>query len=191
MEINLVTISRISSEIINKDIMKIERVDQPVFEDLANIIYDKYPSLYQSEKYSLFWQYSKFAFLPINNYITYLAAIRLMAHKTIYLLVDDIYEYWEDNISYLLELDRIELEEKVERERDIYDVRISREKSLDQITTLSPSVHSSSTDSQSFRDEEQILSYAIRGEPIRECYTIDLSQMVKFIRDLKKGKYDL
>ncbi|GJQ82768.1 hypothetical protein Trydic_g19776 [Trypoxylus dichotomus] len=193
MEINLVTVSRLSSEVIDRDVIRIEHVDDPQFSDLMENIYDKYPALWRSGHYTMYWIYTKTEFLPIQDYISYVAAIRLMACKTIYVLVDDFYEYWEDNISYLQELDDIEKEQQLERGRDIYDVRIARKVGSEQMEeatkTKAVSAYSLTTDSDEspIRDEDEILAYAFKKDPKVNCHTTDMLRFVKLVKDLKQG----
>lgn len=200
MEINLVTISKLSSEIIDRDVIHIEHVHDPVLSDLTNSIYDKYPALWRSNSYKMYWQRALDTFAPIEDYLTYVTAIRLMTTNTIYVLIDDLTECWEDNMPYLLRLDHLEELERIERERDIYDVRFPKKKesdhtrlskrqarSMDVLTTKAISYMSFDSDDKPMRTDGEIIAYALRNEPKEECFTADMLWNYKHINDLKTG----
>lgn len=193
MEINLVTVSKLSSEIIFEDVIKIEHLDFPELSDLMNNIYDKYPALWVSEKYSLYWQYDYGYFLPIKDYLTYLTALRLMNEKTIYLLVDDIYEYWDDNYSYLQKLDCVDQATQKERERNIYDVELYLSPEDIERICMHPSDVSSSSSTQFYpvREDVEVLAYAVRHQPKADCYTTDMVHLMNFVKGLKQGSHIL
>lgn len=184
MELEVTTISRICWDIIDKNKIFIENIAIPEFQELLNKIHELYPTLEESD-YTLYWRYSKEAFVQIQDFLSYATALNLMSNPTVYLMLDDCGEYWDEIRRFLRELDKLEQREEAERKRDKYDVRI-------------PGRDEDNEESESEEDEETeresdcgILAYALRKQPEVGCFTADLLQKTNLITDVKKGIYIL
>lgn len=183
LELTLSTVSKLCSDVIHQDKINIKQRPIPVIDDVYNKIHEIFPTFYDTD-YKLYWRYSQKKFLRIFDYVTYFTALTLATDRCIYLLLSDCDDNWEDNESYLKELDLRELEEEKERKRDKYDVVIKRKGEEDQ-EEAKPRLEPPGKE----RTDGEILSYALRKLPEVEPFTADLLQKANLIRDVKKGIY--
>lgn len=183
MELNLVTISRLCWDIIDQNKIHIENTAIPEFQDLLNKIHELYPTLEESD-YTLYWRYSNETFLQIQDFLSYATALNLMSDPTVYLMLDDCGEYWDEIRRFLREQDKREAREEAERKRDKYDVRIpGRDEDDEEIEEEEEEV--------GLALDGEILAYALRKQPEVGCFTADLLQKTNLIKDVKKGIYIL
>ncbi|XP_022904172.1 uncharacterized protein [Onthophagus taurus] len=186
LDVTLITISKLSSEIIDRDHISVMNERTVDFQELRDRVYDKYPALYLSNDYKIFWGYSKDYFIEINDTITYAAAVRCMTSGIFFILLNDFEDTWEDNLSFLLDLDRKEEEVRIERERDIYDVKIIR-KGEEKIVSHESTETTTTKEPRKIRTESEILAYAMRNEPEPFCYITDRYLGKTLISDMQKG----
>lgn len=181
MEINLVTISKQCSSIINVSPITLP-IEKPSLSDLYDEIYDIYPAL-DTSNFNLYWRYNDETFYQIVDYLSYLTVFMLMVDKNLYLVVDDCDEHCNENEEFLKRLDHIEFKEQVERERDIYDVIIIRKGEIreDSFEDIRKQI---TTDPKT--DAELIL-YALRKLLKIKYYTSDLIFKTKLIEATKRG----
>ncbi|KAF2881946.1 hypothetical protein ILUMI_24228 [Ignelater luminosus] len=181
MEITLLTISKQCSDIINTCPLVLP-LDNPILSELYDRIYDLYPAL-DTAKYKLYWRYNKDTFHQISDYLSYITVVALMADKTLILVLNDCDEHCDENEAFLRKLDKKELEEQRERERDIYDVKIIR-KGEEPVEESDESDDELPTEP---RTDSQIITYAIRKLPETKYFTSDLLLKSNLIRDVQKG----
>lgn len=187
MALELYIISKLSSEVINISEVGISvLVGRKEIEEIYYEIYKLRKGL-ETEDYQLYWRYSMDNFFAIKDYMSFNTAITLAGERKIYMLMNDYGEIWEDNISFLEDLDAQELAEKRERERNIYDVRIPGKE--DSVSIVN--------ERRSFLDVEQfpreprtnfdILKYSLRNIPEPKFLQNDLRSKSNFIEDVKMG----
>lgn len=182
MDISLLTISKLCSDVIYTTKIKIDQTDHPTMNDILNKIHEQYPTLYDTD-YTLFWCYSHDDYLQIHDYLSYFTALTLMADPSIYLILNDCGDdCLKSNEAFLRKLDRIEEKEEEERKRSKYDVKIVR-----------PGEESESEEEEEeevrteARMDEEILRFARRKEWPAYYYTADLNQKFRMIEDVKRG----
>ena len=187
MEIKLLTISKMCSEIINVDKFTISNVDNQFTKNLFNFIRMKYKTLKHPFDYKLYWQYSESIFMEIFDYVSYTVFLRLSVNKTIYLMLYDVEEYWEDNIEYLKKLDEADERKREEMNRSKYDVIIRRPGDVDSSRTTE-STFSGTHDFGDQRSDGEIIKFALRMLPKPKCYTVDMLEDIKFVEDVMEGE---
>lgn len=178
-------VSKLCCEVVHTSTIRIDQINQPYLDCIYNKIYERYPKLNNTD-YNLFWCYDRDEFFKIRDFMSYFCALTLMAHRAIYLILNDgCDDCLEVNEAFLRKLDRIEEKEMVERKRDKYDVKIIR-----------PGEKSDSDDEEveEFRRERRkdvdVLRFALRKEEDRYYYTVDLQQKFRMIEDAKRGIFD-
>lgn len=185
--IQIFLVSRLCSEIIERRAVEVPDPHQACYSDVFMAVYNVYPKL-QEDEYSTYCRYSRENFFEITDYFSYMMFLVLFAEKTIYVLLKS-YQPWEDNLHFLISLDYKEILEKIEKERDIYDVRFVKNKvlwaELDRINKL---LNEEIPSIKSDRTNEEVLQFAVRKIPEPWCYTQDLILFKKLLNDLKKGK---
>lgn len=182
MEITLFTISKQCSDIINTSLLEIER-NSPILSELYGKIYDLYPTLDASE-YNLYWRYNKDRFYQISDYLSLRTVLRLTVDRALFLVLNDCDERCEENRRFIRQLDRKELEDRRERERDVYDVKIAR-KGKAQLSEECESLEDETPTEP--RTDSQIITYAIRKLPEAKYFTSDLRFKSNLVGDVKKG----
>lgn len=182
MRLKLFVVSKLCSEILTETFICINDPHKTILDDLYNEIHKIYPGL-QVEEYVLCWRYSKDTLYKILDYISYVIVLNVPYNKYIYLLLKDFEVPWFDNIYFLEKLDRIELKEKTERERDIYDVKIRRpgeesEEEDDSLDEVEPEIK---------RTDAGVVNFALRTTPETKYFTFDAQLRIELIRVLVKG----
>lgn len=189
MEIKVVLISTLSSEILASKIVQVPEFHLSYYSDVHQAIHLAYPTLLQDD-YQVYCRYSKEDLLEIIDYISYITFLIYMADKTLYVLLKDQSDDWIDN-GVLLEIFDIEeaLEEK-ERNRDPYDVRIVTKGVLDEEELLMQALAEAYIPcSRPPRKNDEIIFYAFRKETEPVCYTVNEVRLRKLLEDVKRGKY--
>lgn len=182
MNIQLLIISKLCSEILYENIITCDNPQNFTLDDFYNKIHELHPGL-KEEDYILYWRYSEDEIYSIVDYMSFVAALIIPLPKTIFLMLQDYLEPWFDNLYFLEKLDRIELKEKKERERDIYDVKIKRpgeesEEEDDTLDNVEPDVK---------REDVGIIKFALRNKPQSRYYSCEQQIRVEFVRIITKG----
>lgn len=181
MDVNLLTVSKLCSDVIYTTQIKIDEICHPVLDDILNKVHEKYHNLYDDD-YTLYWCYSHDDYFKICNYLSYFAAVTLMAEGPIYLILNDCGDdRFASDEAFLRKLDRIEEKEEAERRRSKYDVKIIRPGEETESEEEEEEV------STGTRKDEDILRFARRKERPAYYYTADLTQQFRMIEDAKRG----
>lgn len=185
MLIKLITISKFSSDVVGNFSLEVPCPRFCQYRDILLAIYKIYPRL-SEEDFNLFYLVSKDMYVKVKDYLSYVTALIAVIDNTIILLLDDCPDDWHDNIEYILYLDRKEEEERKERDRDIYDVKIERP-GEEVVREDSDVIFAKVVEP---RRDEEILSYAINKRyPYIRCYLKDDLENEVTIGNVKKGMY--
>lgn len=130
MLINLVIISKACWDILAKKQVDIENTDLPVFLDLLEQIYDLYPHLDADTDFKLLWQYTPQGLLPIKDFITFNAMLKLIGSNSIYVLVNDVEKNYKSTRYYLRMLDKQESRLEKLMSKTKYDVMFPSKKAV-------------------------------------------------------------
>lgn len=176
--------------------MILENQSDYILDDLYNKIHDLYPSLNENTDYKLYWFYNENEIYLIKDYMSFITSLILPYRRIIYLLLNDYIDPWFDNINYLKKLDRIELREKMKRERDIYDVKIKRpgdesdnNDDDDENQDFNYDNFFDNIEPEEKRTDIDIIKFALRNMPKMKLYTWEQQITKEYIRVITKGMF--